>query len=93
MAPVKEAQKLERKAKAAKAVLISYDPSHSWLKSCDGMGVQTIQAGYVQNPTGRYKKDGENPLVIEGSSRCWYGDGCTSGYHCISHAIALSNWL
>lgn len=82
MPPVKEAQQLERKAKAAKTILVSYDPSHSWLKSCDAMGVQTIQAGYVQDPQGRFKRDDENPLIVCGNTRKWYGEkACKSPDH------------
>ena len=53
--------------------VVSFEPSHSWLKRHDDEGTLVIQAGYVVNPTGRFKKDDENPLVIDGGIRRWYG--------------------
>ena len=53
--------------------VVSFEPSHSWLKRHDDEGTLIIQAGYVSNPSGRINKDDENPLVVDGAMRRWYG--------------------
>ena len=61
--------------------LVSFEPSHSWLKRCDSEGLLVIQGGYKMNPQGRFKKDDENPHVIfDGQSRHYGSTACLGGH-------------
>lgn len=61
--------------------LVSFEPSHSWLKRADSEGVLTIQAGYRLNPTGRNRTDDENPLVLVDGQKRLYGAIACQGPH------------
>lgn len=61
--------------------LVSYEPSHSWLKRTDELGTQVIQAGYRLNPVGRFLKNDENPLVLVDGETRWYGQEACQGAH------------
>jgi len=57
--------------------LVSFEPSHSWLKRCDSEGLLIIQGGYKLNPQGRFKKDDENPhTIFDGQSRHYGAVAC-----------------
>ena len=57
--------------------LVSFEPSHSWLKRCDSEGLLVIQGGYKLNPQGRFKKDDENPhTIFDGQSRHYGAVAC-----------------
>ena len=61
--------------------LVSFEPSHSWLKRCDSDGVTILQGGYRVNPQGRLQKNDENVLIqFEGQSR-YYGAIASLGSH------------
>jgi hypothetical protein len=61
--------------------LVSFEPSHSFLKRCDDEGVIILQGGYRVNPKGRIQKDDENVLIqFEGQSR-YYGTIASLGTH------------
>lgn len=61
--------------------LVSFEPSHSWLKRADSEGVLTIQAGYRMNPTGRNRTDDENPLIVFDGQKRLYGAIACQGVH------------
>lgn len=65
----------------AKHRLISFEPSHSWLKRCDERGPLVVQAGYRESPTGRIPKDNQNPLIELEGQRRWYGALACEGDH------------
>ena len=61
--------------------LVSFEPSHSYLKRCDSSGVTILQGGYRINPQGRIQKNDENVLIqFEGQSR-YYGSIASLGAH------------
>jgi hypothetical protein len=61
--------------------LVSFEPSHSWLKRADSEGVLTIQAGYRLNPQGRNRTDDENPLIVFEGQKRLYGAIACQGAH------------
>jgi hypothetical protein len=61
--------------------IIAFDPSHSWLKRWCKNGPLAIQAGWRTNPSGRVNKDNENPIVLSGGSKRWYGERACEGDH------------
>jgi len=61
--------------------LVSFEPSHSWIKRFDDEGIQIIQAGWKVNPTGRFFQDDANPCLIFDGSRRLYGDRVCEGVH------------
>jgi hypothetical protein len=61
--------------------LVSFEPSHSWIKRHDSEGTLMIQAGYRVNPVGMFLKNDENPLVVYAGSRRWYGAIACQGQH------------
>lgn len=62
--------------------IVSFEPSHSWLKRWSDEGALIIQAGWEDNPDGRRKQDNENPTVrqSDGTWR-WYGSRACEGQH------------
>lgn len=61
--------------------LISFEPSHSWLKRYDSEGALVVQAGFRLNPNGRTLKNDENRhLLIDGHNR-YYGSIACQGQH------------
>lgn len=61
--------------------LVSFENSNSFLKRHDSEGTRVIQAGYRENPSAQAHSDDENPLVITGNSRRWYGAIACQGPH------------
>lgn len=61
--------------------LVSFENSNSWLKRHDEQGTRVIQAGYRENPTDSAHSDDENPIVITGNQRRWYGAIPCRGVH------------
>jgi hypothetical protein len=60
---------------------VSFENSNSWLKRHDEQGTRVIQAGYRENPTDSARGDDENPIVVSGSQRRWYGELPCRGVH------------
>lgn len=63
------------------ARLVSFENSNSWIKRHDSEGTLLIQAGYRENPSGYKKTNAENPIVVCGSTRRWYGERACQGAH------------
>ena len=61
--------------------LVSFENSNSWIKRHDLEGTLLIQSGYVENPGKMAKGDDENPIVMVGASRRWYGSRACIGNH------------
>jgi hypothetical protein len=61
--------------------LVSFENSNSWLKRHDDEGTLVIQAGYAENPGVMAKGDDQNPIVVNGSSKRWYGSKACLGDH------------
>lgn len=61
--------------------LISFEPSHAWIKRFDSEGAKIIQAGWKVNPTGRFHRDSENPYVIFNGTHKLYGSRVCEGDH------------
>jgi hypothetical protein len=61
--------------------LVSFENSNSWLKRHDEQGTRVIQAGYRENPTDSAHSDDENPIVISGNQKRWYGAMACQGTH------------
>jgi hypothetical protein len=61
--------------------LVSFENSNSWLKRHDDEGTLVIQAGYTESIGMMAKGDDENPIVINGSSKRWYGARACLGNH------------
>ncbi|NET38999.1 MAG: hypothetical protein F6K19_44670 [Cyanothece sp. SIO1E1] len=72
---------LKQNTLTPKTKLVSFENSHSWLKRHCQDGTLLIQAGYRPNPTGRFYRDDENPLVINGTENRWYGSRACQGEH------------
>jgi hypothetical protein len=60
---------------------VSFENSNSYLKRHDESGTLVIQAGYRENPTDSAHSDDENPIVITGNQRRWYGELPCRGVH------------
>jgi len=61
--------------------LVSFECSNSFLKRYDDEGILIIQAGYSETISMMSKGDDENPIVINGSSKRWYGSRACLGDH------------
>lgn len=61
--------------------LVSFENSNSWLKRHDSEGTRIIQAGYTEKIGMMAKGDDANPIVINGSTRRWYGSRACLGEH------------
>ena len=61
--------------------LVSFEPSHSWIKRFDDTGATIIQAGWKVNPTGRFYKDEQNPHVLYNDTSKLYGERACEGAH------------
>lgn len=61
--------------------LVSFECSNSFLKRYDDEGILLIQSGYTETIGMMAKSDNENPLVINGSSKRWYGSRACLGDH------------
>ena len=61
--------------------LVSFENSNSWLKRHDDEGTLVIQAGHTETIGMMAKGNNENPIVINGSSKRWYGSrACLSDH-------------
>jgi hypothetical protein len=60
---------------------VSFENSNSWLKRHDEQGTRVIQAGYRENPTDSAHSDDDNPIVISGNQKRWYGAMACQGIH------------
>lgn len=76
--PIEEIKALKSSKHAR---LVSFENSNSWIKRHDSEGTLLIQAGYRENPNGYQKADDENPLIIAGTTRRWYGARACQGAH------------
>lgn len=72
-------QQLSTKAKHTR--LVSFEPSHSWIKRFDDEGASIVQAGWKVNPTGRFFKDASNPHVMFNGTSKLYGERVCEGDH------------
>ena len=72
---------LSNLANAKHTRLVSFEPSHSWIKRFDDEGTQIIQAGWKVNPTGRFFRDDVNPFVIFNGNQRLYGERACEGVH------------
>lgn len=61
--------------------LVSFECSNSFLKRYDDEGILLIQSGYTETIGMMAKSDNENPIVINGSSKRWYGSRACLGDH------------
>jgi hypothetical protein len=61
--------------------LVSFENSNSWLKRHDTEGTLVIQSGYRLNPSRAAHTDDQNPIVIVGSEKRWYGSIACQGDH------------
>jgi hypothetical protein len=66
---------------ANRSRLVSFENSNSWLKRHDEQGTRVIQAGYRENPADAAHSDDENPIVINGNQKRWYGAIACQGAH------------
>jgi len=67
--------------------LISFENSNSWLKRFDDEGVLIIQAGYTESINMMAKGCDQNPIVISGSSKRWYGSKACLADHKRIHGL------
>ncbi|MBW4522650.1 MAG: hypothetical protein KME16_23640 [Scytolyngbya sp. HA4215-MV1] len=68
--------------------LVSFENSNSWLKRHDDQGTLLIQAGFRTNPSINCHSDDENPIVISGSQKRWYGAIACQGSHVRSFELS-----
>jgi hypothetical protein len=61
--------------------LVSFENSNSFLKRHDTEGSLVIQAGYKLNPNRNAHSDDQNPIVILGNEKRWYGSIACQGDH------------
>ena len=67
--------------------LVSFENSNSWLKRHDDEGTLVIQAGYTESIGMMAKGNDENPIVISGSSKRWYGSKACLNDHKRIHGL------
>ena len=67
--------------------LVSFENSNSWLKRHDSEGTLIIQAGYTESIGMMAKGNDENPIVISGSSKRWYGSKACLADHKRIHGL------
>ena len=67
--------------------LVSFENSNSWLKRHDDEGTLVIQAGYTESIGMMAKGNDENPIVISGSSKRWYGSKACLDDHKRIHGL------
>ncbi len=67
--------------------LVSFENSNSWLKRHDVEGTLIIQAGYTEAIGMMAKGDDENPIVVMGSSKRWYGSKACLSDHKRVHGL------
>ena len=67
--------------------LVSFENSNSWLKRHDDQGTLVIQAGYTETIGMMAKGNDENPIVISGSSKRWYGSKACLNDHKRIHGL------
>ena len=67
--------------------LVSFENSNSWLKRHDDEGTLIVQAGYTEAIGMMAKGDDENPIVISGSSKRWYGSKACLADHKRIHGL------
>jgi hypothetical protein len=65
--------------------LVSFENSNSWLKRHDDEGTLVIQAGFTEQIGMMAKGDNENPIVINKTSKRWYGSRACLGQHTRIH--------
>lgn len=65
--------------------LVSFENSNSWLKRHDDEGTLVIQAGFTETIDDVVSGNDENPIVINGSTRRWYGARACQGQHTRIH--------
>ncbi len=66
---------------AKHARLVSFENSNSWLKRHDDQGTLIIQSGYTETIGMMAKGNDENPIVITGNTKRWYGSRACLGDH------------
>ena len=67
--------------------LVSFENSNSFLKRYDSEGILVIQAGFTEAINMMAKGDDENPIVISGSSKRWYGSKACLADHKRIHGL------
>ena len=65
--------------------LVSFENSNSWLKRHDDQGTLVIQAGYTETIDDVVAGNDDNPIVIVGSGKRWYGSRACQGSHTRIH--------
>ena len=65
--------------------LISFENSNSFIKRHDDEGTLIIQAGFTESIGMMAKGDDENPIVITGNTKRWYGSRACLGQHTRIH--------
>jgi hypothetical protein len=68
-------------ATASRTRLVSFENSNRFLKRHDTVGSLVIQAGYKLNPNRNAHSDDQNPIVILGNEKRWYGSIACQGDH------------
>lgn len=66
---------------ASRTRLVSFENSNSFLKRHDTEGTLVIQAGFRINPNRNAHTDDQNPIVILGNEKRWYGSIACQGDH------------
>lgn len=70
---------------AKHARLVSFENSNSWIKRYDDQGELIVQAGFTDSIGMMSQGNDENPIVITGNTRRWYGSRACLGQHTRIH--------
>lgn len=77
--------KIQSHQTSKSARLVSFENSNSFIKRHCDEGTLIIQAGFTESISMMSKGDNENPIVISGSSKRWYGSRACLNVHTRIH--------